>query len=131
MLLMLVGSSGEPELVDPTLSVKTYEALQGQFKLESHVTPAGLSKWQREAYKQLEDKSQWEALRELWHRESSWNVHAVNPQSGACGLVQALPCSKLPSKEPSKQIAWGLEYIQSRYKTVENALRFHDKEGWY
>ncbi len=67
--------------------------------------------------------TQWEALEELWHRESGWNPNAKNPHSAACGIPQAWPCSKIP--DPSSvesQIEWGIDYIAERYSTPAKAL---------
>lgn len=84
---------------------------------------------------------QWSALYELWMRESSWNNHAKNPSSGAYGIPQALPFSKMPkdawpedaggSSDTNAQVAWGFEYIAGRYGTPLVALTFHKKNGWY
>jgi len=57
----------------------------------------------------------------LWTRESGWNYRATNPSSGAYGIPQALPASKLAAAgadwrtNPLTQIAWGLDYIAERY----------------
>jgi hypothetical protein len=80
---------------------------------------------------------QWDALYELWRRESSWNHLARNPKSGAYGIPQSLPASKMASSgpdyltNPATQIDWGLKYIQGRYGTPMGALGFHDAHNWY
>ena len=64
--------------------------------------------------------SQFGCLVNLWNKESHWNTHAANP-SGAYGIPQALPGSKMASAGPDwqnnarTQIKWGLGYIKSRY----------------
>lgn len=70
---------------------------------------------------------------EILARESSLNPQAVNASSGACGLVQALPCEKLQCdlEDVDCQLEWFDEYVQSRYGSLENALEFHDQNGWY
>lgn len=66
---------------------------------------------------------QWSCLDALWTRESSWQVHNTNPGSGAYGIPQALPGSKMAwagsdwRDNPRTQIAWGLHYIALRYGT--------------
>lgn len=81
--------------------------------------------------------AQWAALVELWRRESGWSATARNPQSGAYGIPQALPPSKMASAgpdwrtNPATQILWGLRYIQERYGSPVAALRWHDQHGWY
>lgn len=75
--------------------------------------------------------NQWNALDELIHRESTWNAQAINPTSGACGLFQALPCSKMGGMGISNQINWGLNYIENRYGSPVNALGHHNSHNWY
>jgi|GEM_PF-2207291 len=72
----------------------------------------------------------WEALNQLWTRESNWNPLAAN-RSGACGIPQALPCSKIPDHSPQGQITWGLHYIQGRYGNPGNAWEHERRFGWY
>ena len=64
---------------------------------------------------------QWGALRSLWMGESGFRHTARNPSSGAYGIPQALPASKMASAgadwqtNPATQIKWGLDYIGGRY----------------
>lgn len=80
--------------------------------------------------------SQCEDLGTLWQKESGWNNRAHNP-SGAHGIPQALPGSKMASAGPNwqsnarTQIAWGLGYIQSRYGNPSSALAHSYRTGWY
>ena len=73
------------------------------------------------------DGEQWHCLDQLWLHESGWNHHAKNPSSGAYGIPQALPASKMSSvgsdwaTNPETQIKWGLNYIADRYQTPCNA----------
>lgn len=62
--------------------------------------------------------------REMWGyadsivtRESTWNPNARNPSSGACGLAQALPCSKVPGNpyNPVDSLRWMNGYVNGRY----------------
>ncbi len=70
-------------------------------------------------------------------RESGWNYHASNASSGAYGLVQALPGSKMSSagadwqSNPATQIKWGLSYMNSRYGSPCGAQQFWEANGWY
>ncbi len=66
-------------------------------------------------------------------RESSWNPNAVNPSSGACGLVQALPCSKLGPNwnDPVVALQWGDNYVKQRYGGWQQALAHSYAYGWY
>lgn len=80
---------------------------------------------------------QWGALQDLWNRESGWSVTAKNPSSGAYGIPQALPASKMKSAgadyltNATTQIKWGLGYIKSRYGTPGAANAFQRSHNWY
>lgn len=69
----------------------------------------------------------WDALNKLWQRESNWDHNAVNRSSGAWGIPQSLPGSKMATHgsdwrtNPRTQIAWGLDYIGGRYGDPSNA----------
>ena len=79
----------------------------------------------------------WQALLALWQKESSWNHLAVNRSSGAYGIPQALPASKMASEgkdwrtNPATQIKWGLKYIKQRYYDPEAAWAHSVDFGWY
>jgi hypothetical protein len=76
--------------------------------------------------------SQWDALYQLWQRESGWNANALNPSSGAAGIPQALGHGHVFDLGDAKgQIAWGLNYIKSRYGSPEKAWAHEQKIGWY
>ena len=71
----------------------------------------------------------YEATVNLLIKESSINPNLVNKKSGACGLFQAKPCSKVFKQYPDymtnwkSQVKWGLQYIKERYKTPSEAWR--------
>lgn len=75
-------------------------------------------------------------LEKLWTKESGWNHKAANP-SGAYGIPQALPGSKMSSagadwkNSPATQIEWGLGYIKGRYKTPCGAWTYFQNNGSY
>ena len=77
------------------------------------------------------------ALVNLWNRESGWNVTNRNRSSGAYGIPQALPASKMSSAGSDyltnykTQINWGLSYIKSRYGSPSNAWSSFRAKGWY
>jgi hypothetical protein len=85
---------------------------------------------------------EWNALNSLWTRESGWNYRATNPSSGAYGIPQSLPASKMASAgsdwltNPATQIKWGLGYIGGRYGDPlaawahELAFNWYDQGGW-
>lgn len=65
--------------------------------------------------------AEWDALYQLWMRESGWNPRSANRSSGACGIPQAYPCSKITDKSTAGQLTWGMNYIQRRYGSPSNA----------
>ena len=80
---------------------------------------------------------QWNALEQLWTRESGWNYKAENPSSGAYGIPQSLPGSKMATAgkdwrtNPETQIRWGLDYIKARYGGPKRAWAFFQANNWY
>jgi hypothetical protein len=81
--------------------------------------------------------SQFSCLVSLWDRESGWNMYASNPSSGAYGIPQALPGSKMASAgadwatNATTQIRWGLGYIQQVYGSPCAAWDHSQAVGWY
>lgn len=73
----------------------------------------------------------------MWTHESGWNLHATNPSSGAYGIPQSLPGSKMASAGPdwhdnaTTQIKWGLQYVKERYSTPCGAWGSWQQKGWY
>jgi hypothetical protein len=78
-----------------------------------------------------------DCLEPLWQKESGWNHLAQNPSSGAYGIPQSLPGSKMASHgsdwqtNPATQIAWGIDYIKGRYGTPCGAWAHSQSVGWY
>ncbi|MEU1459150.1 lytic transglycosylase domain-containing protein [Streptomyces sp. NPDC005727] len=89
------------------------------------------------AHKMIPDATQYDAFSKIVEHESGWNPSAVNSSSGAYGLVQALPGSKMASAgsdwktNPATQIKWGLDYMNSRYGSPAEAWSFWQANGWY
>jgi hypothetical protein len=75
-------------------------------------------------------------LLDLWNRESGWVYDAENA-SGAYGIPQALPGSKMASAgpdwqtNPATQIEWGLGYIKQLYGNPCGAWSFEEANGYY
>ena len=69
--------------------------------------------------------------------ESKWSITGTNPTSGAYGIPQALPGSKMATAgadwktNPATQITWALGYVQGRYSTACGAWSFKSAHGWY
>jgi len=80
---------------------------------------------------------QFQCLVSLWNHESHWNVASENTHSGAYGIPQALPGSKMASAgadwqtNPTTQITWGLGYIDKRYGSPCGAWSHFQSNGWY
>jgi hypothetical protein len=80
---------------------------------------------------------QFGCLESLWDRESHWNPYAENSSSGAYGIPQSLPGSKMASVAPDwrtnpvTQIRWGLGYIADRYGSPCGAWGHSEGHGWY
>ncbi|MDH6108144.1 hypothetical protein P3T36_007081 [Kitasatospora sp. MAP12-15] len=76
------------------------------------------------------DSTQFQCFSNIVTRESGWNITARNPSSGAYGLVQALPGSKMASvgsdwqTNPATQIKWGLGYMNTTYGSPCDAWSF-------
>ncbi|GGM85634.1 transglycosylase SLT domain-containing protein [Streptomyces fuscichromogenes] len=89
------------------------------------------------AHQMIPDAAQFNAFSKIVSHESGWNISATNSSSGAYGLVQALPGSKMASAgadwktNPATQIKWGLDYMNSRYGSPTAAWSFWQANGWY
>jgi hypothetical protein len=81
--------------------------------------------------------AQFACLDQLWTKESHWNYKARNKSSGAHGIAQALPATKMEvvgtdwRTNPVTQITWGLKYIQERYETPCKAWSKFKRSRWY
>lgn len=66
-------------------------------------------------------------------RESGWNPNATNRSSGACGLVQALPCGKVPGNgyDPVDNLRWATGYAVGRYGSWAGAYAFWSSNHWW
>lgn len=79
----------------------------------------------------------WTDLVKLWNRESSWMWSAENASSGAYGIPQSLPGSKMAAfganwrDDAAVQIDWGLNYIAQRYGNPTKAWEHSEQHGWY
>lgn len=78
--------------------------------------------------------------RDMWgyadaivQKESGWNPNALNASSGACGLAQALPCSKVPGNpfNPVDSLRWMNGYVTGRYGGWAGAYNFWQANRWY
>ncbi|MFD0370333.1 transglycosylase SLT domain-containing protein [Streptomyces sp. NPDC059071] len=87
--------------------------------------------------RQMIPGDQFQCFSNIVDHESGWNYRATNPSSGAYGLVQALPGSKMSSAgadwqtNPATQIKWGLSYMDGRYGSPCGAWSFWQANHWY
>ncbi|KAF4410732.1 MULTISPECIES: transglycosylase SLT domain-containing protein [Streptomyces] len=87
--------------------------------------------------RQMVPGDQFQCFSNIVDHESSWNYRASNPSSGAYGLMQALPGSKMSSAgadwqtNPATQIKWGLGYMSDRYGGPCGAWEFWQANNWY
>ncbi|MFJ2651040.1 lytic transglycosylase domain-containing protein [Streptomyces sp. NPDC087420] len=87
--------------------------------------------------RQLVPADQFQCFSNIVNHESTWNYKAQNASSGAYGLVQALPGSKMASAgadwqtNPATQIKWGLGYMDDRYGSPCGAWSFWQANNWY
>ena len=80
---------------------------------------------------------QFQCLDKLWQKESGWSYSAYNASSGAAGIPQSLPGSKMASAgsdwetNATTQIIWGLGYINGSYGTPCSAWSHSQSMNWY
>ncbi len=105
----------------------------GDFGVQSSYSIAEVQAMAR----QMIPGDQYQCFSNIVDRESGWNYKATNPSSGAYGLVQALPASKMSSAgsdwrtNPATQIKWGLNYMNDRYDSPCGAWEFWQANNWY
>lgn len=147
ILLTLTPSSVAGEL--PQEGPEVFDAYRSQI---SRSVPAAnerdynqlLAMQQFIGYEPSWTDADFDALRQLWERESNWRAGALNPNSSARGIPQAMG-SLYPEtmqqgwlEDPNRQIQWGLDYIRRRYGSPSAAWeKWQWREendprgGWY
>ncbi|KPI27224.1 Lytic transglycosylase catalytic [Actinobacteria bacterium OK074] len=109
------------------------KAAEGNFPVQSSYTVAQIQSMARA----MVSSSQFTCFSNIVDHESSWSYTATNASSGAYGLFQALPGSKMSSvgsdwrTNPATQIKWGLNYMNSRYGSPCEAWSFWQANSWY
>ncbi|WP_432054300.1 transglycosylase SLT domain-containing protein [Streptomyces sp. bgisy022] len=107
------------------------------FAAPAQAAPAEATSAQATAKKMIGNSAQYQCFSKIVQHESNWDVKATNASSGAYGLVQALPASKMASAgsdwrtNPETQIEWGLDYMKDRYGSPCGAWTFWQSNGWY
>lgn len=79
------------------------------------------------------DPANWGYVNAIVSRESGWNPNATNSSSGACGLVQAYPCSKVSGSgyNPIDNLRWAEGYAVGRYGSWAEAVAFWNANHWW
>lgn len=71
----------------------------------------------------------------VFQHESGGNQYAINASSGACGLGQSLPCSKLLASctlgDYNCQVNFFTNYVNARYGGWQQAKNFWLQNNWY
>ncbi|MGK4578816.1 transglycosylase SLT domain-containing protein [Kitasatospora sp. HPMI-4] len=112
-------------------------SVAGLTALGAGLAPAASAATPQQIAAQLVPANQLASFSQIISHESSWNVTAVNPSSGAYGLAQALPGSKMASAgadwrtNPRTQIKWALDYMNTRYGSPNAAWAFWQTHHWY
>ena len=124
------------EPVDKIVEVRTKQVTS-----RGGVVSGSVAEYQAYAEKRCFDygwsDADFQALVKVWNKESRWNPYASNSSSGAYGIPQALPASKMATygtdyrTNYKTQIEWGLSYIKSRYGNPTNAWNQSCRKGWY
>ncbi|MBK3521079.1 transglycosylase SLT domain-containing protein [Streptomyces sp. MBT70] len=137
MTVSIIRRIASPKKVLTTAAVAAATAGMALTAAPAHAAPAQASSAQAIAHKMIPDAAQFNAFSKIVSHESGWNPSATNSSSGAYGLVQALPASKMASAgsdwktNPATQIKWGLDYMNSRYGSPVKAWSFWQANGWY
>ncbi|MFE7275470.1 transglycosylase SLT domain-containing protein [Streptomyces sp. NPDC057623] len=112
---------------------KASRSSAGDFPIQSSYSISQIQSMARS----IVPSDQFQCFSNIVDHESDWNYQAVNPSSGAYGLFQALPGSKMSSvgsdwqTNPATQIKWGLNYMNDRYDSPCGAWSFWQANHWY
>ncbi|WP_326598782.1 transglycosylase SLT domain-containing protein [Streptomyces sp. NBC_01803] len=124
----------EREAAEAELEARTAAApAETSFPVQSSYTKADVQAMAR----QIVAADQFQCFSNIVDHESGWDHTATNPSSGAYGLMQALPGSKMSSAgddwqtNPATQIRWGVNYMNDRYGSPCGAWDFWTANGWY
>jgi hypothetical protein len=141
----LAGTSARSTAATVTGPAGSIQALR-QIRVATALAPAGNAPPNQQAPQQIARKMlhsfgwtwrQFQYLNLLWEAESSWNVSAENPSTGAFGIPQAVPGAKMSAAGPdwqtdaATQIRWGLGYISAAYGSPRAAWEHEVTYGWY
>jgi hypothetical protein len=124
----------QPAAPSPAPSITPYPSYSGPPPAQPREADYGSVQDYAES---LVGAAQFACLEPLWARESGWNPYAENPSSGAYGIPQALPGSKMASAgpdwatNPDTQVRWGVSYVDAIYGSPCAAWEHEEADGWY
>ncbi|MFJ6214235.1 transglycosylase SLT domain-containing protein [Streptomyces sp. NPDC092296] len=133
--LASVAAFAAPAASAATMSTRT--ATAQSHAAQSSALAATSTSGVRAMAQSIVPAGQWAAFDAIISHESSWNPSAVNASSGAYGLGQALPGSKMAAAgsdwktNPATQAKWALSYMNDRYGSPNNAWAFWQTHHWY
>ncbi|MFJ8002944.1 aggregation-promoting factor C-terminal-like domain-containing protein [Streptomyces fagopyri] len=137
MSVSFIRRIASPKKVLTTAAVATATVGMALAAAPAQAATTSASSAQSIAHEMIPDAAQFTAFSKIVERESGWNPSATNAASGAYGLVQALPASKMSTAgsdwktNPATQIKWGLDYMNSRYGSPAAAWSFWQAHNWY
>ncbi|MFE5141715.1 transglycosylase SLT domain-containing protein [Streptomyces fagopyri] len=137
MSVSFIRRIASPKKVLTTAAVATATVGMALAAAPAQAATTSASSAQSIAHEMIPDATQFTAFSKIVERESGWNPSATNAASGAYGLVQALPASKMSTAgsdwktNPATQIKWGLDYMNSRYGSPAAAWSFWQAHNWY
>jgi cell wall-associated NlpC family hydrolase len=141
--VVLSALSGSIGSLPATVGAKSTGATSGTSQLGTTPTGSGgndkssLQSYARQLLSKYGWGDQWNSFDALVMSESGWDYEATNPTSGAYGIPQSLPGSKMSSAgsdwrtSGDTQLRWMMDYINDRYHSPNAAWSFHQKNNWY
>ena len=137
-------AAAEKKAAEEAAAAQAQAAQQAQAQAQAQAASSGTKSFSdaRSAFEQIvadygigaSEKAMWEYI---INRESGFNHYATNASSGAYGLPQSLPGSKMASAgadwqtNPYTQLKWMYGYMTSRYGSIAGAYNFWQANHWY
>ncbi|WP_406305314.1 transglycosylase SLT domain-containing protein [Streptomyces sp. NBC_00885] len=136
-IIRRIANRPKTALVGSALVLSSAAMVLGANPASAAAAPSQTGSAKAIAQQMIKDDAQFDCFSNIVSHESGWDAGASNPSSGAYGLVQALPGSKMASAgadwktNPKTQIKWGLDYMNDRYGSPCGAWSAWQSQGWY
>ncbi|WP_328678396.1 transglycosylase SLT domain-containing protein [Streptomyces sp. NBC_00322] len=136
-IIRRIADRPKTALVGSALVLSSAAMVLGANPASAAAAPSQTGSAKAIAQQMIKDDAQFQCFSNIVSHESGWDSGASNPSSGAYGLVQALPGSKMASAgadwktNPKTQIKWGLDYMNDRYGSPCGAWSAWQSQGWY